>query len=131
MERNILSEMQALEIVFDEFTFKRHGGKTDNEVSCSFNIEIWDNQDSNTLHKVILEAKITKESEYDLCIAISGVFQFNEGISDQEKQELLNKNAVAILLPYVRSQVAILTAQPGTDSVTLPVLNISNMMSTD
>jgi len=41
------------------------------------------------------------------------------------------KNAVAILMPYLRSELTILTAQPETDSIVLPVLNVVEMMQND
>lgn len=34
----------------------------------------------------------------------------------------------AILMPYLRSEVSLLTAQPETDCVVLPVFNINKML---
>ena len=44
------------------------------------------------------------------------------------KNNLVSKNTVAILMPYLRSEVSLLTAQPNTDTVVLPVFNINNMI---
>lgn len=43
-------------------------------------------------------------------------------------QNLINKNAVAIMMPYLRSELTLLTAQPDTDSVVLPPFNINAML---
>ena len=43
-------------------------------------------------------------------------------------QTLINKNAGAILMPYLRSELTLLTAQPDTDSVVLPIFNINKML---
>jgi len=41
---------------------------------------------------------------------------------------LINKNAVAILMPYVRSQLSLITAQPGMECIVMPPINVSAMM---
>jgi len=40
----------------------------------------------------------------------------------------VTKNSVAILTPYLRSEVSLLTAQPEVEYVVLPVFNINNML---
>ena len=42
---------------------------------------------------------------------------------------IIQQNAVAIVMPYIRSEISLLTAQPGVDSVVLPSFNIAEMMS--
>ena len=49
-------------------------------------------------------------------------------MEDKIVQDLINKNAVAILMPYLRSELTLLTAQPDTDSVVLPPFNINKML---
>ena len=41
---------------------------------------------------------------------------------------LLEKNAVAILFPYVRAELSLITAQPGMEPIVLPVVNIAAMV---
>ena len=48
-------------------------------------------------------------------------------MEDKIVRDLINKNAVAILMPYLRSELTLLTAQPDTDSVVLPPFNINKM----
>ena len=50
-----------------------------------------------------------------------------EELDDNVVRNLINKNAVAILMPYLRSELTLLTAQPDTDSVVLPPFNINKM----
>ena len=52
----------------------------------------------------------------------------NKNLEDTLKQDLISKNAVAIMMPYLRSEATLLTAQPGTDSIVLPIFNINNMI---
>ncbi len=63
-------------------------------------------------------------------INLVGFFSFdNEEVLDESKKnDLISKNAVAIMMPYLRSEVSLLTAQPGVECVVLPPFNINKMM---
>ena len=66
----------------------------------------------------------------EFLIRLSGFFMIenNKNLEDTLKQDLISKNAVAIMMPYLRSEATLLTAQPGTDSIVLPIFNINNMI---
>ena len=79
------------------------------------------------IYKVSLTLKGNKPEEFLLCVKLSGYFTIQEeNMTEELKHILLTKNSVAILLPYLRSQVSLLTAQPETDTVILPILNVNN-----
>ena len=71
-----------------------------------------------------------KKEEYNLIISLSGFFKVEkeDSVNDEMVQNLINKNAVAIMMPYLRSELTLLTAQPDTDSVVLPPFNINAML---
>lgn len=85
--------------------------------------------DEKNTYKVTLVLKGTKQDEYNIVISLSGFFKVEsqEKLDNKMVQDLINKNAVAILMPYLRSEVTLLTAQPDTDSVVLPPFNINKM----
>ena len=56
------------------------------------------------------------------------MYKRQEDIETDLKNELISKNSVAILMPYLRSEISLLTAQPETETVVLPVFNINRMM---
>lgn len=113
-------------LVFDKILFERKGFKNTNELKISSQVKIGINPKTN-LYKVSLQLDGNKEREYQLMICISGFFTVNSEWEDR-KDELLSKNAVAILMPYVRTQLSLLTAQPETDCVVLPTFNINAML---
>lgn len=115
-------------IVFDKIEFTRKGFKTDTELKFQLNIRIGTDEENN--YKVTLILNGNKKDEYEFSISLSGFFTIKniETMKDTLKQDLINKNAVAIMMPYLRSEVTILTAQPETDSVVLPVFNISKII---
>ena len=46
----------------------------------------------------------------------------------EDSNILIQQNAIAIVFPYIRSQISLLTAQPEVDPVILPPMNIAQMV---
>lgn len=114
-------------MVFDKIEFERKGFKNAEELKFGLQVQI--GLDENDTYKVTLVLNGTKQDEYNIVISLSGFFKVEgqEKIGDKIVQNLINKNAVAILMPYLRSELTLLTAQPDTDSVVLPPFNINKM----
>lgn len=126
--KNIGSSLILEKLVFDKIEFERNGFENENEISYNMNIQISVSKEKR--YKVTLTLKGNKKDEYTFVISLSGIFTFDskEDLDDEKKQKLINKNAVAILMPYLRSEVSLLTAQPGMECVVLPPFNINKMM---
>lgn len=116
-------------LVFDKIEFERKGFKNDKELSFEIQVQIGMGKDNS--YKVTLILRGNKQDEYQFLISLSGFFTINneEELEDKKIQDLIKKNAVAILMPYLRSEVTLLTAQPNTESVVLPPFNINKMLS--
>lgn len=128
----IKSSLNMNKLVFDRIKFEREGFK--NETAVDFTIETHFAQNQlDGIYRVTLILKGEKKEEYDFEISLTGFFSFNEDSSmdEQTKNELISKNAVAIMMPYMRAQVSLLTAQPEVDCVVLPPFNINKMISED
>lgn len=83
------------------------------------------------MYKVALSALIESTDEnksVQLQIRVNGYF---ECVCEDEKtkETLLNQNAVAILFPYLRSQISLVTTQPDMRPITLQAFNISTLFS--
>lgn len=130
-----LSALKLVNIFFEEFSFarlefdfKELDKEVDVDEKISFKVEIATREDK-LFHRVKIASEVAKDAEYKLSLVIVGIFQFDSEVyEDVNLEHLLNENAVAILMPYIRSQVSILTSQPGMKTVTLPIFNISEMM---
>lgn len=129
---NIKSILNMNKLVFDKIEFDRQGFKNQNQPSYSIETHFAKNQQEN-LYRVTLVLKCDKKDEYTFEISLTGYFSFDsqEEMDENEKNELISKNAVAIIMPYMRSQVSLLTAQPEVDCVVLPPFNINNMLKED
>lgn len=125
---NFNSSLILQRLVFDKIEFDRKGFKNTNELNFELQVQISINEDS--VHRVTLVLRGEKEDEYTVEIRLSGFFRIDiqDEVDDKMFQYLMSKNAVAILMPYLRSELTLLTAQPDTDSVVLPPFNINKMM---
>ena len=128
-QNEIISVLKMDKIVFDKIEFNRFGFKNENKINMELTTSIGKNEGENR-YKVSLILKGNKKDEYNLSVILTGYFSFNLK-SDMDitiKDTLISKNAVAILLPYMRSEVSLLTAQPDVDVVNLPIFNVNNML---
>lgn len=122
---SVLSDIQMDHVVFDEITFKRKGFKSEGK-GVNFNFATGIEKTSENRYTVTVQVNASKEDEYDLLVRVSGYCTIRD---DNPKLDvLLNENVVAILFPYIRAEVSILTAQPETDSLVLPVFNIHELV---
>lgn len=117
-------ELHMLKVVFDNISFERKGFENDNTTKYSCGINIGKISDGH--FRVNLVARADKKNEFSAKISISGFFEVEE--NSENKDNLLKQNAVAILYPYLRSEFTILTAQPNTQPIILPVVNIVDMV---
>ena len=122
--KNYNSLLTLQKLVFDKIEFDRKGFKNKNELTFELQVQIGIGEDS--VHRVTLVLKGEKKEEYNLIISLSG--EKEDSVNDEMVQNLINKNAVAIMMPYLRSELTLLTAQPDTDSVVLPPFNINAML---
>lgn len=114
--------------IIDKLSFERFSddvNKIDAEGQITFNHSI--NQIEEFTFKVSLGVSVTSESKYDIKAQISGVFELSEDSVLGKK--ILANNTVAILFPYLRSQLTLLTSQPGFEPIILPVMNINALMN--
>ena len=124
----VTSALVLEKLVFENILFNRNGFKNDNEIEFEMEVQIGVNEDK--LYKVTLVLKGDKKGEYEFDVRLAGIFSFeeNEEVNDELKHDLISKNAVAIMMPYLRSEVSLLTAQPETECVVLPPFNINKML---
>ena len=124
---DVKSILEMDKLVFDKLYFERKGFKNENELELNVQIEVGEVIDSE-IYKVTVTMNGEKKDEYDFIVQITGFFSL-EGVNDQTlKDVLLTQNAVAILMPYIRSQISLLTAQPDVDCVVLPPINIMELV---
>lgn len=139
MDKQITSSLILNKLVFDKIEFVRENFRNNEskfEFKLGVNIGYIDNKGNSEegIYKITLTLTGRKEKEYHIEIVLTGFFKFDETdniIPEEVKNDVISKNTVAIMMPYLRSQVSLLTAQPDVDSVVLPPFNINKMMNNE
>ncbi len=123
------SVLQLDKIVFDKIEFKRLGFSSEKELELEIQSNISQKQNAE-IYRVTLILKGNKPEEYIFEISLTGFFSFEAEnmIQEELKNTLVTKNAIAILMPYLRSEVSLLTAQPGIECVVLPAFNVNKIL---
>lgn len=116
-------------IVFDQVSFKRLGFRQPDDQGVSVNMSYSIRRGDVNQYCVTLNLQATKKNEYEMSVQITGYCEIDD--NHPGKDVILRENAAAILYPYVRSEVSLLTAQPETTPLVLPVANIHEMMKQD
>lgn len=127
MNQNNTAEsiLRISHFVFDKIQFQRIGfkGEGGDLSPAKIGVEI-KKLDANQ-YTVSLTVSVEKENEYEASVTIIGFCEVDDNSPDL--QDLLNINAPSILFPYARAELTLITAQPETDPVVLPVVNFQAM----
>ena len=122
MENNCILKLNHL--LFDEITFNRVNFKSKNDLQVEFGFAFNKRENGELVSCIRIIG--TKKDEYNFVVRASGYFQISEAVEDSDI--LIQQNAIAIVFPYIRSQISLLTAQPEVDPVILPPMNIAQMV---
>lgn len=121
------SILQIDHFVFDSLQFQRRGFRQESdEVSIKFNVRVQKTENNHYIVTLILD--VDKEDEYTASVSISGYCEIDDDFPQRDL--LLQTNAPTILFPYARAQLSLLTAQPETEPLVLPVMNFQQLYET-
>lgn len=117
-------------MVFDRILFERTGFSSESDFQFKLESSVY-KQEHNELYRVTLVLFGEKQDEYKVEISITGFFYFesDETVSTKIKDSLISKNTISILMPYLRSELSLLTAQPEVESIVLQPFNVNAMMN--
>ena len=124
-DSSISSVLTLEHVVFDEITFNRLGFQNKKEKNAQLSFGKHVEKIDEGEYRVSLSIKAVRKKEYEAAVVVSGYCNIPE--DDPFKDRILNENAIAILFPYVRAELTLLTAQPETESLIIPAVNINAM----
>lgn len=119
------SPLKMTNLHFPVCSVHRNDYVSEGELSISVRKEIIPIKNHSYSVTIILDAERKETADLSIHVEANAVFYF-EGSDSEIEKELISKNAVAIMMPYVRSQVTILTSQPNLKPVILPIFNVTN-----
>lgn len=91
-------------------------------------IEEFDNGDSLVTLNIHIQHKT---NETKIFLELSGLFGFSSKVDDEFRNQMLERNAVSIIFPYLRSQLSIVSTQPGMIPIVLPAINIISLLENE
>lgn len=126
---NIKSNLKINNLFFSDLMFKRSEKVGKNiTINNSLGVEYEEINDNGIVVKIRYEAK-SDDMSINVVSVINGVFELinPEELQPEVKDYILKVNTLAILIPYLRSQVVLLTSQPGFNPIQIPVINAESL----
>ena len=97
--------------------------------SLSFDLKKEISELDNGSYNVTLTLTITKEQgDLNVKVVASAIF-FMDNSDIELVRSIMETNTVAIMFPFIRSQVSLLTTQPGLTPIVLPPINTAKFKS--
>lgn len=113
------SDLRMSNLYFKECSVKR----AETIAGGEFKAEIKKNIEKADEHTYVVELTLMIEKE-DLNVLVVAEAHFTYEARNYEREEsIINANTVAIMFPFIRSQVSLLTTQPGMTPIVLPPIN--------
>ena len=125
--KNGLSSLTLDHIVFDYIHFDRKNFMVkDNNKNINTSVRIGMEEIDSTSYRVILGVLAENPDEYTVEVQVTAYISIDEALNIPEKT--IKKNVAAILFPYVRAQLTLVTSQPETEPIVLPAVNVSTII---
>jgi len=112
---------------FDRVQIDLNNHKSKN-LSLVFNTNGLYNKENSTFELQFVVKVANKEAEKPFVeISCKGNFKFENVSCFEEIPDFFYRNSIAILFPYVRSYLSLVTTQANVPGIILPTLNLSNL----
>ncbi len=125
---NAISVLKMKDFYFSNIFFEKADGfdaVTYDDSQLKFGFGKQKQIDDNVLILKI-QLKISIENDFNVELQAVGKFECDtSAIADDIKVWMLEKNAAAIMFPYIRSEITLLTAQPNCKPIIIPPININ------
>lgn len=127
--KSVKAALHLEKMYFDKIDYRRNGIVSgEPEYRINFSREITVNSDDEFVAS--LQANISDENDtMELHVRIVGEFRCELGENNHLRDSFVNKNSIAILFPYLRSQISLVTTQPDMQPIVLPPMNIVDMFN--
>ena len=124
------SVLELKSLYFDRIEFQRRENIVTNpELNMNFSREVKTDDQNPSHFWLTLGTHITDRQKDAVVINVSLVGEFIVSADENNFDilRLIKENGVAILFPYLRSELTLLTTQPGFQPIVLPAVNIAKM----
>lgn len=126
------SILQMKDLYFSKLEFAQNKSINNTEQSdltVKYHIEIKGIADDINAREIVVSVSLDDASKRITAQVIAnGLFSIqSSNMTEKEKENIFKYNAVAIMFPFVRSQISILTTQPGITPILLQPIDVFAM----
>ena len=121
----IKSDLRMRDLYFPECFVKRNAQIANGELNIDVSRHVAKKTDND--YDVTVTVRIDKETkDLEVYVAACATFYIDHP-NPIEVETLIKTNTVAIMFPFIRSQVSLITTQPGMVPVVLPPINTARL----
>lgn len=113
--------LRFISVDFPVVSFNSENNLNSEDIDVQIEPKLFIPQNQNKHFKIIQEVKVSVENVFNLFIVAIGNFEIMGEENDVTRSTFINKNAPAIMFPYIRSFIATLTANTGNVTGTLNI----------
>lgn len=131
VNNEIQSSLQMLGLYFSKYSVDLNGTINNGVLKNTINVSYANKPDDKYHIKIQIDLTLEDEKgSFKLFLQTLGFFKLekDECLSDELADEILKKNTVAIMFPFIRSQVSLLTTQPGMSPVLLQPIDVNALL---
>lgn len=121
--------LKMIDLYFSEINFKNNKiiGKTKLEINHKIT-QSFSEENINCVTIEISTSILSDNGSIELFIKTIGIFELlDETLDDVTKDILFSRNTVAIMFPFIRSQVSLITTQPGLQPIMMQPINVNSL----
>ena len=130
-QKEIKSCLEMQDLYFPEYSFRYDKKQGKMNLTTTFSVDYAQKTDDKNQVRIELWTQIKdEENRFELNLMARAFFKLNaEGLSEEDAIEILRKRTLAIMFPFVRSQVSLLTTQPGMSPIMLQPINVDALVN--
>lgn len=126
------SVLQMKDFYFSLLEFnqtKKIGGEEISGLTVNYHIEIKGKDNDPVSREIIFSVALGNvEKTINAKVVANGYFSIEtDEFTGEEKENIFKYNAVAIMFPFIRSQISLLTTQPGITPVMLQPIDVNKL----
>lgn len=126
-QEDVSSDLIIVDFYFSEITFKNERIFGDSAVKISYSLDNQKLENGNV--KVEVTTKVAGEGQgIFLQLKAVGIFDATAVVESDKKEFMEQIATVTAMMPYIRTQVTLLTTQPGLSQLILPPVNVYKLV---
>lgn len=127
-QEEVTSDLKIIDFYFSDITFKNERLFGDSAVNISYAVDNKRLDDGNT--RVELTTNVEGKTQgILLCVKAVGIFDATVFHEPAQREFMEQIATVTAMMPYIRTQITLLTTQPGISQLILPPIDVYKLVN--